>query len=32
MKAFCQSVSYWLIHSAPYALAMLLGSVLKGCI
>lgn len=32
MKAFIQSVGYWLNQSAPYALAILLGMALKGCV
>lgn len=28
MKAFIQTVGYWLIQAAPYAVAMLLGIVL----
>lgn len=28
MKAFIQTLGYWLIQSAPYAVAMLLGVVL----
>jgi len=28
MKAFIQTVGYWLIQSAPYAVAMLLGIIL----
>jgi hypothetical protein len=31
MKAFIQSVGYWLIQSAPYAVAIMLGMALKGC-
>ncbi len=32
MKAFIQSVGYWLIQSAPYAVAIVLGMALKGCV
>lgn len=32
MKGFIQSVGYWLIQSAPYAVAILLGVALKGCV
>lgn len=30
MKIFIQSVAYWLIQSAPYAVAIMLGIVLGG--
>jgi len=30
-KAFIQSVSYWLIQSAPYALVIVLAFVVRAC-
>ena len=32
MKAIIQTLGNWLIHAAPYALAILLGMALKGCV
>ena len=32
MKDIIQLVGNWLIHAAPYALAIMLGMVLKGCV
>jgi hypothetical protein len=32
MKAFIQSVGQWLIQSAPYAIAILLGMALRVCV
>ena len=31
MNGFIQSMSYWLIQSAPYALVIVLAVVLRGC-
>ena len=32
MNAALFSLAYWLVQSAPYAIAILLGIVLKGCV
>jgi hypothetical protein len=31
MKALIPSVSYWLIHAAPYALVIVFGVSVKAC-
>ena len=32
MKAALHALAYWLVQSAPYAVAIPLGIVLKGCV
>lgn len=32
MKTFLHALAYWLVESASYAIAILLGIVLKGCV
>jgi hypothetical protein len=32
MKAFIQAVAFWLIQSAPFAVVIMLGIALKGCV
>lgn len=32
MKEALKAFSYWLVQSAPYAIAILLGIVLKACV
>ncbi len=32
MKAYIQTVAYWLIQAAPYAIAIVPGMAMKGCV
>jgi len=32
MKGALHAIAYWLVQSAPYAIAILLGVALKGCV